>query len=593
MPKNHSDRSPPVRQNGSNSHQISSKNPLCRHPVCSTVIPLYRDIEISNESSTFRGTFTALTIAGLLLAAPAFAQDDMSSTASPDSTQPGSDTNVGGGNSTTDTGSTAAVPKRAWTITPNVTLEEIYSDNINLTPSNLAVSELVTEIAPGITIEGATKRLKAHLDYQAKEFIYGNQGNQNNNLQNSLNAFGTLELVENWLFVDANGSIGQQSLSAFGATPGAGYANNQNSTETRNWGVSPYIKGRFWDEGNYEFRYQKTRQTTSSSEASGYSGDQLSGKVGSSISNSKLGWLANYNRSNNSYSNSTTSDSQETVFSALVVYRFDPQFNLSLGVVNDKNDYAGRSVTSTGPDIILDWKPSPRTAMLAQWQKRTYGYIYNYSLSHRTPLSELSYTLNRGITTQPNSLTYVGLGGLYDLLYQQLASSYPDPNARATATQNILNEYGLPANAIVLGEALQNQVTLQRQQTLSYIKRGARDVLTVSYSQTDNNSLTSTTLLGMTSSSFLTSRIKQDGINVNLSHKLSGKSNLSATCSYIRSQSDDLSNFKSTQSMYGLSYATTLGQKTAFSASLNRNRFNASTSSYTENSITLLLSHRF
>jgi uncharacterized protein (PEP-CTERM system associated) len=550
--------------------------------------PFY-SIGIHNESSGFRSILSAWTIAGLLLAAPVLAQDDMSSTTGPISAQPNGDTGEGGSVSSAGISNTAPAPKRAWTITPNVTLEEIYSDNINLSPSNLAVSELVTEIAPGITIEGATKRLKAHLDYQAKQFIYGNQDNQNNNLQNSLNAFGTLELVENWLFLDANGSIGQQSLSAFGGAPGPGYAINQNSTETRNWSVSPYIKGRFWDEGNYEFRYQQTKQTTSSSSASGYSGDQLSGKVGSSIANSKLGWSVNYTRSNNSYN--ATPDSQETTLSGLLVYRFDPQLNLSLGVVNDKNDYAGGSVTSNGPNIILDWKPSPRTAMLAQWQKRTYGSTYNYSLSHRTPLSEVAYTLNRGITTQPNSLTYAGYGGLYDLLYLQLASSYPDPNARQTATQNLLNEYGLPANSTAPGEYLQNQVTLQKRQTLSYIKRGVRDVLTVSYTQTNSNALSTSSLLG---ASFGTiSNIKQDGINVNLSHKLSGKSNLSATCSYLRSQSDDLNNFKSTQSMYGLSYAATLGQKSAFSASLNRNRFSASTSSYTENSITLLLSHRF
>lgn len=78
--------------------------------------------------------------------------------------------------------------------------------------------------------------------------FYTADPSQNNNTQNSLNAFGTLEAVENWLFIDASGNIYQQSISAFGAapiSPGVNTNVNSNITETSTYQVSPYIRGSF------------------------------------------------------------------------------------------------------------------------------------------------------------------------------------------------------------------------------------------------------------------------------------------------------------------------------------------------------------
>jgi uncharacterized protein (PEP-CTERM system associated) len=54
-----------------------------------------------------------------------------------------------------------------------------------------------------------------YLDYALSGLRYST-GNTSNNAQNALNAFGTLEAIDNWLFLDFSGNISQQIINPFG-----------------------------------------------------------------------------------------------------------------------------------------------------------------------------------------------------------------------------------------------------------------------------------------------------------------------------------------------------------------------------------------
>ena len=130
-----------------------------------------------------------------------------------------------------------------WTITPTLAVTETATNNLNLSSTNTQ-SSLSTNIAPGIIIYGSGDRAKLRLNYSMNNIFYTADPSRNNQTQNSLNAFGTLEAVENWLFIDASGNISQQSISAFGATPISSDVNtsvNGNITETSTYQVPPYI----------------------------------------------------------------------------------------------------------------------------------------------------------------------------------------------------------------------------------------------------------------------------------------------------------------------------------------------------------------
>lgn len=135
-------------------------------------------------------------------------------------------------------------PKPAWVIVPRISLTETLTDNGRLSASRGASgSEQITQITPGIRIQGESARLKGYLDYGLSQIYYA-QHSSANKTQN-FNAFGTLEAVEDWLFLDAGGNISQASISAFGTQSSSNASINANSTETSSFRLSPYTRGVF------------------------------------------------------------------------------------------------------------------------------------------------------------------------------------------------------------------------------------------------------------------------------------------------------------------------------------------------------------
>ncbi|HOG03700.1 MAG TPA: TIGR03016 family PEP-CTERM system-associated outer membrane protein, partial [Accumulibacter sp.] len=157
-------------------------------------------------------------------------------------------------------GAIPAAHAENWRITPTLAVNETLTNNLYLTSSN-RTSDLVTGITPGISIEGKGARASLRLSYAFTEQLYARESSSNGH-QNALTAIGTLEAIDDWLFIDATGSISQQYLSAFGAISPSTANVNRNQTETSSYSISPYIKGRFLTSTEYFLRYKGT--TTSS-----------------------------------------------------------------------------------------------------------------------------------------------------------------------------------------------------------------------------------------------------------------------------------------------------------------------------------------
>ena len=144
----------------------------------------------------------------------------------------------------------------SWTITPTLAVTETATDNVALTDSGKR-SDLISDISPGIHIEGVGGRSKLRFDYQMHNLIYA-QDSSRNQIQNALNALGTLEAIEDWLFLEASGKVSQQSVSAFGSSSSSSSVNvstNENTIETSSYRLSPYIVGSLGGFADYQLRY--------------------------------------------------------------------------------------------------------------------------------------------------------------------------------------------------------------------------------------------------------------------------------------------------------------------------------------------------
>ena len=140
-----------------------------------------------------------------------------------------------------------------WDITPRITVSALYSDNINLDDSDKEY-DMVTEVAPGVSIRGEGARLSAVLDYQMQNTFFLRESDGNGTFH-QLNANGTAELTRNFFFVDGTSTMGQAVIDANDTVSTGNLNNAGNRTDYYTYGLSPYILPHFGNVANGSLRY--------------------------------------------------------------------------------------------------------------------------------------------------------------------------------------------------------------------------------------------------------------------------------------------------------------------------------------------------
>ncbi|HEY1932179.1 MAG TPA: hypothetical protein VGG99_09225 [Acetobacteraceae bacterium] len=154
-----------------------------------------------------------------------------------------------------------------WTILPRVSLEEQFDDNV-LEESAPRKADLITVLAPGVSILGDLPRIQIRLDYQPTVEMHVKEGSQNV-LTQQFNADGLITAVQDALFVDVRGVSGSQATEGgIGGLGGLGQAgigpitagtltgtdqlglSKENRSLTTSLTVSPYLLHHFGDYGD-------------------------------------------------------------------------------------------------------------------------------------------------------------------------------------------------------------------------------------------------------------------------------------------------------------------------------------------------------
>jgi len=140
-----------------------------------------------------------------------------------------------------------------WQVHPRLILAEIYSDNITLAPPGTEESDFVTEITPGISLNGQGARLKLNINFDLQNLIYASNGDFNAT-NPRLAASASAELVKHIFFVDARSSYGQQIVNTNGRY-GLDNVNPGNRANVFTYGLSPYLKLHFGSYADGEVRF--------------------------------------------------------------------------------------------------------------------------------------------------------------------------------------------------------------------------------------------------------------------------------------------------------------------------------------------------
>jgi len=479
-----------------------------------------------------------------------------------------------------------------WTITPSISINETMTDNVDQV-ENHRTSSLITDIAPGINIVGTGDRVKVRFDYQLHNLLYSDDSSRNGH-QNSLNAAGTLEALENWFYIDANASISQQNLSAFRAATDSNVDTNSstNTTETSTYRLSPYFKGMLGASTEYELRYNHAQTTTDTSDSYDTTTREVVARLRGTPQLSRFSWAVDANTRKSEFSNGRENESD--LLRGVLTYKFDPQFRVSLIGGRESNDYTSIDKKShTIKGLGLDWSPTDRTLLSASREKRFFGDSDSISFTHRTARTAWNFRQTKDTVTSTDQMSG-SIGTYFDLFDSMFQTAIPDAAARAAFVNAFLRSNGLSPTAQLQGGFLTTGVTLQKRRELSFAISGARNTVTFAATQSDSENLSQGVGSGWFAGTAFdnVNQVRQTGASVNWSHKLTGLSTLSGSFSRLKSKGRGDSTAETDQDLYTVNFLTQLGPKTNLGVGFRRTDVDGTTR-YTENAVTGTFSHRF
>lgn len=484
-----------------------------------------------------------------------------------------------------------------WSITPSLNLKETYSDNVRLAPPNSEMSDLITEIDPGISSTGTGSHLKAHVTYQMQNLFYAKESSQNST-NHLLGAGANAELLDEFLFLDGNASISQQNISLFGPQPADNTNITGNRAQVSTYSVSPYLRHSFDAIASSELRYTHNEVRTGVGGLSNSKGDNTQLDLNSGSAFSRLGWGLHYNKQKTGYSNNSTAVTE--TFSGDLRFPITPRFSLTATKGYEKYNYL--SISGEPPEGHFwtggfSWTPTAKTSIDANTGKRFFGKTHSLTASHHSSNTVWSLNYSEDITTTQSQFLLPATINTAKFLDQLWTASIPDPVLRQQIVDSFIQNNGLPTSFSESVNYFTNRFFLQKQLQGSVALNSAKSTLILSAFDTLREAQTAQTmdsLLFGTSNLTLNDNTKQIGGNALWNWRFSPITNFNISIGDTKSRSISTGLSNNTRTMR-LGMTRQFRPKLNGSIDLRRNQqySNQIGGGYDENAITASLLMQF
>ncbi len=378
----------------------------------------------------------------------------------------------------------AGAAQAEWRLTPFVMLTQTRSDNVSLVADALARSGWITDIAPGIRLDATGGIVRGFLEYSRHEMLYSGDSRLNSG-ENFLASRFTVEAVKDRVFLDARANTTQESRSPFGtvAAPGEATA-SANRVETTTVQVSPIVRGSLGDFAGYQLRLSESSVSTNDRTLPDTRSTEWGGRLASASAGAFLNWSVEGTAL--AARNDVIGQLDDMRLRARLTASVLPQLRLWVGTGVDRTEFAGPSRESADtPGAGLVWLPSDRTQVSGLAERRFFGNGYSAGISHRTARTAWRLYSVKDAAILPGLTGSYGRQSLADLMADMLASSVPDPEARAEQARQRLAQSGLPASTALSSSLLSARPVIHRYLEASVVYQGATNTATLSASSNE------------------------------------------------------------------------------------------------------------
>ncbi len=365
-----------------------------------------------------------------------------------------------------------------WRVVRQMNLVETYSDNVRLGQGGSGTGDFITQINPGITVNGVGNRFNANVNYMTNSLIYAQNSNFTR-IRHQLNAMGTAELYKDLFFVDGRASISQQNVSLLGPQAIDNVNITGNRANVSVYSISPYLRHRFQDFATAEARYARNWVNSSANSLFSSQADSYLLNLNSGSAFNTLGWGVNYSNQTVHFATGRSIELERTTGS--LRYRITPQFGLTATGGYERNSFISIRGSPSAPlwTVGFVWEPTERTNIAVSGGQRFFGNTYSALASHRTRLTAWDFSYTQDITTF-NQQAGLGMGlgtfggGLNSLLAAQNPNLSPDAVQQASTA---LLGLGLNGSFFSPTNFLTNRLFLQKRLQASVAMNGARNTV--------------------------------------------------------------------------------------------------------------------
>jgi uncharacterized protein (PEP-CTERM system associated) len=487
------------------------------------------------------------------------------------------------------------IPVRGWTVTPSIEVRESYTDNVFLGVGEPR-SDFITQVTPGINIEGRSPRLLGHLTYAPSAIFYADNSDAND-FVNYLDAFGRLEAVEKFFFIEAAANVNQSFISPFAPQPNELIFVTENRVETRTFSLSPYVRS----EGpNLEYEL-RNRNTWTNSDVDGlgkFQTRQWTGRVGNPIR--RFAWSLEFDDTEiRRYDLEVTRpEDKSRLYRARLYYQPDPAWRFSVSAGSEENNYILNQMQRT--DIYgaaVAWRPSPRTSADLAYEERFFGPSRLVRFNHRTRLTAWSVAYSRNTSSYQEEVLRLPPGNATALLDGVFSARFPDADQRRAAVEEFMRAHGTPAFLSNSLAFYTQRVYLREGVDASFAIVGTRNSMVFTAFASENSNISADLLGALPDNLLFADRVKEHGFGVNAAHRLTPATSIGANATRVFSRRDDPVRINSRDDYANLLLTHTVGPKTVTFAGISATRFESDEAGFfpgqDANTVFIGLNHRF